>query len=92
VWAQGAAQALEDAIVLTDLLAARSDWSTVGAEFERLRRPRVAHVQAATDEMSRIAALPSLLRDMVALVLGPGAYREAYGPLRTTVSQAVTGG
>jgi 2-polyprenyl-6-methoxyphenol hydroxylase-like FAD-dependent oxidoreductase len=92
VWAQGAAQALEDAIVLADLLAARSDWSTVGAEFERLRRPRVAHVQAATDEMSRIAALPSLLRDMVALVLGPGAYREAYGPLRTTVSQAVTGG
>jgi 2-polyprenyl-6-methoxyphenol hydroxylase-like FAD-dependent oxidoreductase len=92
VWAQGAAQALEDAIVLADLLAARSDWSTVGAEFERLRRPRVAHVQAATDRMSRIAALPSLLRDMVAPVLGPRAYREAYGPLRTTVAQAVTGG
>jgi 2-polyprenyl-6-methoxyphenol hydroxylase-like FAD-dependent oxidoreductase len=92
VWAQGAAQALEDAIVLADLLAARSDWSTVGAEFERLRRPRVAHVQAATDKMSRIAALPSLLRDMVAPVLGPRAYREAYGPLRTTVAQAVTGG
>jgi 2-polyprenyl-6-methoxyphenol hydroxylase-like FAD-dependent oxidoreductase len=92
VWAQGAAQALEDAIVLADLLAARSDWSTVGAEFERLRRPRVAHVQAATDRMSRIAALPSLLRDMVAPVLGPRAYREAYGPLRTTVAQAVIGG
>src|SRR6266498_1437660 len=76
VWAQGAALALEDALVLADLLAARSDWSRVGAEFERLRRPRVTHVQAATDKMSRIAALPARLRDLVAPVLGcPGAAR-----------------
>lgn len=92
VWAQGAALALEDALVLADLLAERSDWSRVGAEFERLRRPRVTHVQAATDKMSRIAALPGRLRDMVAPVLGPGAYRDAYRPLRTPVAQAVTGG
>jgi 2-polyprenyl-6-methoxyphenol hydroxylase-like FAD-dependent oxidoreductase len=92
VWAQGAAMALEDAIVLAELLAARSDWSIVGAEFERLRRPRIAHVQAATDKMSRIAGLPSRLRDLLAPVLGPRAYREAYGPLRTTVAQTVTGG
>jgi 2-polyprenyl-6-methoxyphenol hydroxylase-like FAD-dependent oxidoreductase len=92
VWAQGAAMALEDALVLADLLAARDDWTGVGAEFEQLRRPRVAHVQAATDRMSRIAGLPSRLRDLVAPVLGPRAYREAYGPLRTPVTQAVTGG
>ncbi len=42
VWAQGAAMALEDAIVLAELLAARSDWSTIGAEFKRLRRPEIA--------------------------------------------------
>jgi len=83
VWAQGAALALEDAIVLADLLAGRSDWTGVGAEFERRRRPRVAHVQAATDKMSRLAGLPARLRDLVAPVLGPRAYREAYGPLRT---------
>jgi flavin-dependent dehydrogenase len=59
---------------------------------ERLRRPRVAHVQAATDKMSRLAGLPGRLRDMVAPVLGPRAYREAYGPLRTPVAHAVTGG
>jgi hypothetical protein len=76
--------------VLADLLAERSDWSRVGAEFERLRRPRVPHVQ--TDKMSRIAALPGRLRDMVAPVLGPRAYRDAYRPLRTPVAQAVTGG
>jgi 2-polyprenyl-6-methoxyphenol hydroxylase-like FAD-dependent oxidoreductase len=89
VWAQGAAMALEDCLVLADLLAARSDWSSVGAEFERLRRPRVGHVQAATDKMSRLAGLPGRLRDVVAPVLGPRAYREAYGPLRTPVIQAV---
>ena len=92
VWAQGAAMALEDALVLADLLAARDDWTGVGTEFERLRRPRAAHVQAATDKMSRIAGLPSRLRDLVAPVLGPRAYREAYGPLRTPVTQAVAGG
>jgi 2-polyprenyl-6-methoxyphenol hydroxylase-like FAD-dependent oxidoreductase len=89
VWAQGAAMALEDCLVLADLLAARSDWSSVGAEFERLRRPRVGHVQAATDKMSHLAGLPGRLRDLVAPVLGPRTYREAYGPLRTPVIQAV---
>lgn len=88
VWAQGAALAMEDALVLADLLAAQHDWSSVGAQFERLRRPRVAHVQAATDKMSRIAGLPSRLRDLVAPVLGPRAYRAAYEPLRTPVTPA----
>jgi 2-polyprenyl-6-methoxyphenol hydroxylase-like FAD-dependent oxidoreductase len=92
VWAQGAALALEDGIVLADLLAERRDWLSVGAEFERLRQPRVAHVQAATDKMSRIAALPGRLRDMVAPMLGPRAYRDAYGPLRTPMADVVTGG
>ena len=84
--------ALEDCLVLADLLTERDDWSGVGAEFERLRRPRVAHVQAATDKMSRLAALPGRLRDMVAPILGSRAYREAYGPLRIPVAQALTGG
>jgi 2-polyprenyl-6-methoxyphenol hydroxylase-like FAD-dependent oxidoreductase len=86
VWAQGAALALEDAIALAGLLAAGGDWTGVGAELERLRRPRVAHVQAATDKMSRLAGLPGRFRDVVAPVLGPRAYRAAYGPLRTPVA------
>ena len=83
VWAQGAALALEDGLVLAELLAQRADWSAVGAEFERRRRPRVAHVQAATDRMSRLAALPVWLRDLAGPVLGPHTYRAAYGPLRS---------
>lgn len=82
VWAQGAAMALEDALVLADLLAHRTDWSRVGSEFEARRRPRVEHVRAATDKMSRLAGLPSPIRNLVGPFLGPRGYREAYGPLR----------
>ncbi|WP_244930693.1 NAD(P)/FAD-dependent oxidoreductase [Nocardioides sp. W7] len=84
VWAQGVAMALEDALVLGDLLARTpvEHWSGVGPEFERLRRPRVEHVRSATDKMSRLAALPAWLRDASAPVLGPRNYRAAYAPLR----------
>ena len=90
VWAQGAGLALEDALVLAALLAERTDWANVGAEFETIRRPRVAPVQAATDKLSRIAGLPIWLRDLVGPVLGPRTYREAYGPLRTPLSPVAT--
>ena len=85
VWAQGAAMAMEDALTLAELLGRTpaDEWGEVGAEFERIRRPRVEHVQAATDRMSRLAALPGWVRDVTAPLLGPRAYREAYGPLRT---------
>ena len=68
--------------VLADVLARQADWSTVGETFERLRRARVDHVQATTDKMSRLARLPTWLRDAGAQLLGPRAYREAYEALR----------
>jgi 2-polyprenyl-6-methoxyphenol hydroxylase-like FAD-dependent oxidoreductase len=83
VWAQGVALALEDSLILAGLLAAGGDWAGVGADFEAARRSRVAHVQAATDKFSRIAALPGRLRDVIAPILGPMNYRHTYGPLRT---------
>ena len=85
VWAQGVAMALEDALVLGELLALTpaEHWEEVGPTFERLRRPRVEHVQSATDKMSRLAALPGWLRDLIAPILGPKNYRAAYAPLRT---------
>lgn len=82
VWAQGAALALEDALVLARLLAGTHDWDRVGATFERERRPRVDHVQAATVTMSRLARLPGPVRDGTAPWFGPRAYRRAYEPLR----------
>ena len=85
VWAQGVAMALEDALILGELLARTpiARWESVGAEFERIRRPRVEHVRSATEKMSRLAALPGRVRDITAPVLGPRSYRQAYGPLRT---------
>ena len=86
VWAQGAALALEDALVLSALLAERTDWGTVGAHYEALRRPRVAHVQAMTDRLSRTARMPGWARNLLLPVIGPRSYRATYSPLRTPVS------
>ena len=85
VWAQGAALAAEDALVLAELLATRDDWATVGGEFEQLRRRRVEHVQKMTNRLSRTAGLPGWLRDAIAPVVGPRRYRETFGPLRDPV-------
>ncbi|AWN50985.1 FAD-dependent monooxygenase [Methylobacterium sp. 17Sr1-1] len=82
VWAQGAALALEDALVLADRLAGTRDWGTVGPDYERLRRPRVAHVQAMTDRLSRTATMPGWLRNALLPMIGPRSYRATYGPLR----------
>jgi 2-polyprenyl-6-methoxyphenol hydroxylase-like FAD-dependent oxidoreductase len=81
VWAQGAAMALEDALVLADLLGRHRDWTGVGAAYEQARRARVDHVRVATDSMSRLTRLPAWLRDLTAPALGPRAYRKAYQPL-----------
>jgi len=92
VWAQGVAMAIEDALVLGELLALTpaEHWAGVGAEFTQLRRRRVQHVQSATDKMSRLAALPGRLRDVSAPILGPRSYRAAYSPLRDISSKPGT--
>ena len=84
VWAQGVAMAVEDALVLGRLLGCTpvDDWAGIGARFERLRRPRVTHVQNVTDRMAKLAALPEWMRDTGVRVLGARSYRSAYGPLR----------
>jgi 2-polyprenyl-6-methoxyphenol hydroxylase-like FAD-dependent oxidoreductase len=82
VWAQGAAMAFEDALVLGDILTDGRPWSEVHAEYERRRRPRVDHVQAMTDKMSRAANLPAALRTALMPFVGPRSYAATYGPLR----------
>jgi 2-polyprenyl-6-methoxyphenol hydroxylase-like FAD-dependent oxidoreductase len=85
VWAQGAALAAEDALVLGELLDELGDWSVAGDQFEQRRRPRVEHVQAMTDKLSRAARLPVWLRDGLLPIVGPRTYRETYRPLRDPV-------
>lgn len=84
VWAQGAALALEDALVLAELLAERTDWDRVGTDYEGRRRPRVAHVQRMTDRLSRTARMPDWARNLLLPVLGPRSYRATYTPLHRT--------
>jgi 2-polyprenyl-6-methoxyphenol hydroxylase-like FAD-dependent oxidoreductase len=72
---------MEDALTLAGVLAA-GDRAGAGARYESLRRPRVAHVQAATDRFSKVAGLPIRLRNPLLPLLGPISYRKAYGPLR----------
>ena len=84
VWAQGAALAAEDALVLAELLTARDDWGRVGEEFERRRRPRVEHVQKMTDRLSRAARYRAGCA-MRSCLFGPRTYRETYAPLREPV-------
>jgi 2-polyprenyl-6-methoxyphenol hydroxylase-like FAD-dependent oxidoreductase len=81
VWAQGAALAMEDSLVLADLLAG-GNWDAVGPLYEERRRGRVTHVQAVTDRFSRAAGMPIWLRDGILPLIGPRSYREAYGLLR----------
>lgn len=83
VWAQGAAMAVEDAVVLAELIATHDDWSRIGPQYERRRRPRIGHVQAMTDRLSRAAKLPGWIRNTIYPFVGPRTYRETYGPLKT---------
>lgn len=81
IWAQGAALALEDALVLAELMDTQS-WGAVGASFQQRRSERVGHVQRATDKMARITGMPGFFRDRIAPLAGPKSYRATYGPLR----------
>lgn len=83
VWAQGAALGLEDALVLAEELSDTADWMTAIQKYEARRKPRAAHVQAATDGMSRAAKLPQWLRSLVLPIAGPKRYASTYEPLKS---------
>lgn len=68
--------------------ATQQDWSLVGRAYERRRRPRVTHVQAMTDRLSRAAGLPTWVRDVTMRFAGPHTYRQTYRPLQTPVVAA----
>ena len=80
--AQGAAMALEDAIVLADSLAgARSLVEALGA-YEQRRRLRTDWVLAQTHHRDRSRTLPSLIRNTVLRRTGRHLFTAGYAPLR----------
>ncbi|MFG2046368.1 FAD-dependent monooxygenase [Micromonospora sp. NPDC048935] len=79
--AQGAAMALEDAVVLAASLAAAGSVAEALRGYEARRRPRTDWVLSQTHRRDRATGLPPALRDVVLRRLGEQMFRSNYGPL-----------
>ena len=79
--AQGAAMALEDALVLAECLRDCPPTADALAAFETRRRPRTDWVRAQTHRRDRTRHLPPPLRNTVLRRLGPRIFRANYRPL-----------
>jgi FAD-dependent urate hydroxylase len=79
--AQGAAMALEDALVLTDCLHRIPAIPDAIAAFEARRRPRTDWVRAQTHRRDHTRYLPPKIRDNVLRLLGRRIFHANYRPL-----------
>jgi 2-polyprenyl-6-methoxyphenol hydroxylase-like FAD-dependent oxidoreductase len=79
--AQGAAMALEDALVLAECLASGRGIADALATFEARRRPRTQWVLAQTHRRDRTRNLPSALRSPVLRRWGRNIFHVNYRPL-----------
>lgn len=76
---QGGCMAIEDAVVLAELL---ESWPTVDAALDAYtprRRPRVDWVQAQSDAQGHAVFLPAAVRDAAIRERGAQAFRDRYG-------------
>jgi FAD-dependent urate hydroxylase len=79
--AQGAAMALEDALVLTDCLQRIPSIPDAIASFQVRRRPRTDWVRAQTHRRDRTRYLPPAIRDNVLRLLGRRIFHAHSRPL-----------
>ncbi|MEH1164575.1 FAD-dependent monooxygenase [Micromonospora sp. CPCC 205539] len=79
--AQGAAMALEDAVVLAESLVAAGNLGKALRAYEARRRPRTDWVLGQTHRRDKATGLPPMLRDTVLSRLGERMFRSNYGPL-----------
>jgi FAD-dependent urate hydroxylase len=80
--AEGAAMALEDALVLVECLGRIQAIPAALAAFEARRRPRTDWVRAQTHRRDRTRHLPDVVRNIVLRTAGRKIFRSNYGPLR----------
>ena len=82
---QGAAQAIEDAVVLADRLVHRDEIATALAEYETIRRPRAEAVHKMSRRADKAAQLANplgwRLRNAVVRVLPERAQRRQLEPI-----------
>jgi len=79
--AQGAAMAMEDALVLAETLAQNQDLDTALSLYEQRRQPRVRWVQQQCAARDKTRALPSWARAGVLKFFGNRLYKRSYEPL-----------
>jgi 2-polyprenyl-6-methoxyphenol hydroxylase-like FAD-dependent oxidoreductase len=80
--AEGAAMALEDALVLAECLVGSAAIPDSLAAFEARRRARTDWVQAQTHRRDRTRRLPAVVRNVVLRTAGRRIFRSNYEPLR----------
>jgi 2-polyprenyl-6-methoxyphenol hydroxylase-like FAD-dependent oxidoreductase len=79
--AEGASMALEDALVLTRMLATHGSPADGLSAFSERRRARIRWVQQRTHRRDRIRTLPVPLRNLALRFAGRLVYRRDYRPL-----------
>jgi 2-polyprenyl-6-methoxyphenol hydroxylase-like FAD-dependent oxidoreductase len=79
--AEGAAMALEDALVLAECLRRLEAVPAALSAFEARRRPRTDWVRAQTHRRDRTRYLPAAVRNPVLRVFGRRIFRSNYRPL-----------
>jgi FAD-dependent urate hydroxylase len=80
--AEGAAMALEDALVLAECLSGAEAIPAALTAFEARRRPRADWVLAQTHRRDRTRYLPAVVRNTVLRIAGRKIFRSNYRPLR----------
>ena len=79
--AEGAAMALEDALVLAECLQRFDVVPAALSAFEARRRPRTDWVRAQTHRRDRTRYLPAAIRNAVLRAIGQRIFRSNYRPL-----------
>jgi len=80
--AQGAAMAVEDALVLAEMLTADQSMDRALAGYEHRRKGRVAWVQAQTHRRDRTRNLAPMVRNVTLRLAAERIFRSNYGLLR----------
>jgi 2-polyprenyl-6-methoxyphenol hydroxylase-like FAD-dependent oxidoreductase len=80
--AQGAAMAVEDALVLAEMLTADQPVDHALAGYERRRKARVAWVQEQTHRRDHTRNLPPVVRNVMLRLAAARIFRSNYGRLR----------
>lgn len=80
--AQGAALAVEDALVLAELVADETPWERLLDELERRRRWRIDWVMEHTRRQAKLLNLPYPARNLAARLMGAGLWQKSFSRLR----------